>query len=102
MLEEFRDQGTTSLVLDLARLQFSGTEAQLTMIKVLRSLGPEICLHTVTSGMPARILKEAHLGPCVRLYASTDEIAEYLTPNHGFYNSRRVVGKDDSDLPLAA
>lgn len=103
ILTGFREQGTTSLVLDLAGLSFAGSDGATSMINVLRSVGPEVCVHVVTSGSPAAILKRADMGPCVRLYSSTDEIAEYVATSHECLTSRWMAfGVDDVELPLAA
>ena len=103
VLSGFRDQGNTSLVLDIAGLNFSGTNAATSMVTVLRKLGPEMCVHIVTSGFSARVLQKAELGPAVRLYASTDELAEYISPTSEDLTSRWVASAaDDTEMPLAA
>lgn len=103
ILAAFRDQGTTSLVLDIAALTFAGISGATGMIKVLRSLGPEICIHVVASGATAKILNRADLFPCIRLYSSMDEIAEYIPLNEDVLTSRWIASDaDDAELPLAA
>lgn len=103
VLAEFRDQGTTSLVLDIAGLNFAGTNGATSMLNVLQKLGPEMCVHVVASGLSAKMLHKATLSPAVRLYESTDELAEYISPNSDDLTSRWVAqGSDDSEMPLAA
>ncbi len=103
VLASFRDDGTTSLVLDLAGLRFAGVDGATAMINVLRSVGPGICVHVVTSSSCAGMLQRAKFGPCVRLYSSTDEIAECIHPEAEFLTSRWLAaGTEDHELPLAA
>jgi len=103
VLTGFRDQGNTSLVLDIAGLNFAGLNGATSMLTVLRKLGPEMCVHVVTSGLSAKVLAKAELGPAVRLYSSTDEIAEYISPTSEDLTSRWVASiSDDSEMPLAA
>lgn len=103
VLTSFRDQGTTSLVLDLASLSFTGIDGAASLINVLRGLGPELRIHVVASAAISSILAKAALGPCVRLYSSTDEIAEYLPTRNEFLTSRWIAAKsEDGEMPLAA
>lgn len=103
VLASFQEDGAVSLVLDVAGLKLAGVNGATAMIKVLRSLGPGMCVHVVSSGATAAILGRAKLGACVRLYSSTDEIAEYLTPNEEFLSSRWLAAStEDEELPLAA
>ena len=103
VLAGFRDQGASSLVLDIAGLNFAGTNGATSMINVLRKLGPEMCVHVVVSGLSAKVLQRAELGPAVRLYASTDEIAEFISPSSEDLTSRWMpASSDDSEMPLAA
>ena len=103
VLTGFRDQGTTSLVLDLAGLSFTGADGATSMINVLRSLGSEICVHIVASSAHANILRRAALGPSIKLYCSTDEIAEYLPPHEQVLTSRWMASEsEDNEIPLAA
>ena len=103
VLAGFRDQGTSSLVLDIAGLSFAGANGATSMIGVLKKLGPEMCVHVVASGLSAKVLQRADLGPAVRLYSSTDEIAEYISPSSEDLTSRWMpAGSDDSEMPLAA
>lgn len=103
VLTGFRDQGTTSLVLDIAGLNFAGVNGATSMVNALRSLGPEMCVHVVTSVVSARILGKAELGPSIRLYSSTDELAEYIAPIDEDLTSRWMASRsEDSELPLAA
>lgn len=103
VLMGFRDQGTSSLVLDLAGLRFVGVSGAASMVNVLRMLGPEISVHVVTSSASAAVLQKAGLGSTVRLYSSTDEIAEYLSPAAEDLTSRWVAAaSEDSEIPLAA
>ncbi len=103
VLTAFRDEGTSSLVLDIAAINFTNTDAATGLIHVLRSLGPRICVHVLASGAPAKILDRAGLGICVRLYSSTDEIAEHVSPVADELTSRWIAPTDqDNELPLAA
>ena len=103
VLEGFRDQGTTSLVLDIAAMTFGGVDGATGMVNVLRGLGPEIGVHVVASGMASSILQRAGLGPSIRLYSSTDEIAEYVSASDDFLASRWTTNhSSDEELPLAA
>lgn len=103
ILASFCDQGTTSVVLDLAGLSLAGIDGATSLIRALRSLGPEIRTHIVTSGSTSAILEKALLGPCVRLYSSVDEIAEYLPGKEEFLTSRWLATQsEDTELPLAA
>lgn len=103
VLTGLRDHGTTSVVLDLGGLSFAGYNGATSMINTLRSLGPQICVHVVASGNPASLLGRAELGPCIKLYTSTDEIAEYLAPCEDYFTSRWIAeGIEDYELPLAA
>ncbi|MCL5104538.1 MAG: hypothetical protein M1133_10580 [Armatimonadetes bacterium] len=98
----FRDQGCNSLVLDIAGLNLAETEGFVGLINVLRLTGPDICIHVVTSPASSGLLQRARLGPCVRLYSSTDEIAEYVNPEE-YLTSRYVApGTEDSEMPMAA
>ncbi len=62
-----------------------------------------MCVHVVASGLSARMLQKAELNPAVRLYASTEELAEYISPSSEDLTSRWMPpGSDDQELPLAA
>lgn len=103
VLTGFRDQGTTSLVLDIAGLNFAGSNGATSMVNVLRKLGPGMAVHVVASGFSARVLQMAELGPAIRLYASTNELAEYISPASEDLTSRWMApSSDDSEMPLAA
>lgn len=103
VLSGFREQGTTSLVLDIAGLDFAGVNGATSMVTVLRKLGPEMCVHVVTSDFSARMLQRAELGPAVRLYGSTDELADYISPHSEDLTSRWVApDSGDTEMPLAA
>jgi len=103
VLSGFRDQGASSLVLDIAGLSFAGMNGVASMVNALRMLGPEMCVHVVTSASTVGVLKKAELGPSVRLYDSTDEIAQYVSPSLEDLTSRwMAAGSEDTELPLAA
>ena len=103
VLMSFRDQGTSSLVLDIVGLAFTGVDGASAMIRVLRSLGSQICVHVLTSGAPADILNRAELGLCIRLYSTTDDIANHLISGEEYFTSRWTAsGIDDIEQPLAA
>ena len=103
VLTGFRDQGTTSLVLDIAGLSFIGANGATSMVNVLRQLGPEMAVHVVVRGFLAKVLEMAGLGPAVRLYTSTNELAEYISPDSEDLTSRWTLpNSDDSEMPLAA
>lgn len=103
ILVSYRDQGTTSLVLDITGLKFKSADSASAMIMVLRSLGPQICVHVLASGATAGILNKAELEPCIRAYSTTDDIANYLIPSEEYFTSRWMAsGIDDIEQPLAA
>lgn len=103
VLAGFRDQGTTSLVLDLGRLSFHGPNGATSMVSALKALGPDICVHVVTSSLSGKILQKADLGQSIRIYASTDEIADYMSPSADDLTSRWVPqDSQDTELPMAA
>lgn len=103
ILRGFRNQGTTSIVLDLGALSFAGYNGATALVNVLRSLGPEVCVHVVSSCSSASFLTRANLGPSVKLYSSTDELAENIIPRDDSYTSRWMASKpEDYELPLAA
>ena len=49
VLSGVRDNGTASIVLDMAGLTFEGAEGTASMINALRSLGSAMCVHVITS-----------------------------------------------------
>jgi hypothetical protein len=103
VLNGFRDQESTSLVLDIAGLTFAGAEGMTAMISVLRCIGPSMCVHLVAPAVVGATLRHAELGSAVRLYSSTDEIAHYLSPIDELLTSRWLAaGTQDEELPLAA
>lgn len=103
VLKAFQEEGTSSLVLDMAGLAFAGVDGATSLINALRSLGPQMCIHLIAAGSPANILRRAELGPCIRLYSTTDEIAEYLSPVDDSLTSRWLAAQsDDNETPLAA
>ncbi len=99
----FHEQGASSLVLDIAGLNFAGTNGATSMINVLRKLSPEMCVHVVASKLSAKVLERADLGPAVRLYSSTDQIADNMSSGSEDLTSRWMPeSTDDSEMPLAA
>ena len=103
VLTGFQEQHAISLVLDVAGLGFRGVEGVTALIAVLRSLGAGMCVHVVAASAVASTLRRAALGPAIRLYSSTDEIAEYLAPTEELLTSRWVPpGTEDEQLPIAA
>lgn len=103
VLGGFRDQRNTSLVLDIAGLTFAGAEGLAAMARALRSVGPCMCVHIVAQAATGATLHLAELGPSVRLYSSTDEIAHYLSPIDELLTSRWLAaGPQDEELPIAA
>lgn len=99
----FQEQGTTSLVLDIAGLSFNGVNGATSMVNALRKLGPDMAVHVVASGLSAWLLQTAQLGSAVRLYSSTNELAEYISPDSQDLTSRWVPeNSDDQEMPLAA
>jgi hypothetical protein len=103
VLEGFLNQSTSSIILDLTGLSFSGIDSTTNMINVLRSIGPEICIHVVASGTTIKLFERASLAPCIRLYSSTDEIAECISTMDEYFTSRWLCSQSsDSELPLAA
>ena len=103
VLTGFADQDATSLVLDIAGLIFAGPDGVTAMVNTLRSVGPGMCVHVVASAAIAATLRRAAFGPAVRLYSSTDEIAEYLSPAEELLTSRWIArSAEDEEMPLAA
>jgi anti-anti-sigma regulatory factor len=101
VLEGFSDQGVSSVVLDLAELTFFGVDGATGMINVLRSLGPGMCVHLVAEGSCRDILHRAKFPPSVRLYSSTDELAEQVSCSEECFTSRcREQIYEDGELPL--
>ena len=103
VLTAFRDQRSPSLVLDLARFSFACADGAASMISVLRSLGPQMCVHVIASGQTAAILRRARLGHSVRLYSSTNEVAEHLPTEDQFLRSGWPASdRADVEMPFAA
>jgi len=103
ILAGFADKDATSLVLDIAGLVFVGPEGVTAMVNALRSVGPAICVHVAASAPVAAMLRRARFGPSVRLYSSTDEIAEHLSPGEDFLTSRWMPpAQEDEEMPKAA
>jgi hypothetical protein len=103
ILAGFREQGATSLVLDIAGLTPSGTESATGLINALRSVGPTLCVHVVASGAMGALLRKGAFGPSVKVYSSTDEVADRVGPEEECLTSRWMApGTQDTELPLAA
>ncbi|MEN6356126.1 MAG: hypothetical protein ABFD83_03470 [Armatimonadota bacterium] len=103
VLTGFQEQGSTSLVLDLAGLAPSGIEAATGLINVLRSLGPTTNIHIVASGALGSILRKGSFGPSVRVYSSVDDLADTFGDDEEYLTSRWMArGTQDTELPLAA
>ncbi len=103
VLTGFCEQGTTSLVLDIAGLSFNGVNGATSMVNALRKLGPDMAVHVVASDLSAKLLQTAQLGSTVRLYSSTSELADYISPKSEDLTSRWTPeAADDSEMPLAA
>ncbi len=103
ILSGFQEEGAASLVLDLAGLTFAGTDGATAIVNVLRSVGPGMCVHVVAPSAGANMLELARFSPCIKLYSSTDEIAEYVSPNEETLTSRWLSSAtEDEELPLAA
>ncbi|MCE5314062.1 MAG: hypothetical protein ABFD49_07320 [Armatimonadota bacterium] len=103
ILTGFSEQGATSLVLDMAGLTPSGIDAATGLINALRSIGPALCVHVVASGTLLTLLRNGNFGPCVKVYSSTDEIADRVSSEEECLTSRWMhQGTQDTELPLAA
>lgn len=103
VLAGFQEQGSTSLVLDLANLTTSGIDAATGLINVLRSLDSTTCIHIVASGALASILRKCSFGPSVRVYSSVNDLADEFIDNEEYLTSRWMAnGTQDTELPLAA
>ncbi|MHB9036717.1 MAG: hypothetical protein ACYC64_08620 [Armatimonadota bacterium] len=103
ILTGFREQGATSLVLDIAGLTPSGVDAATGLINALRTLGPTLCVHIVASGAMGALLRKGGFGPCVRIYSSADEVADLVGLEEECLTSRWMSpGTEDTELPLAA
>lgn len=88
ILNGFADQGSVALVLDIAELSFTGCDAAMQMVRVLRTLDPGACVHVVAKSPTMELFIKARLPQSIRLYSSTDQIAQ-------------VISATD-ELPLAA
>jgi anti-anti-sigma regulatory factor len=103
ILSGYQEEGTGSIVLDLAGLRFAGADGATAIVNVLRSIGPGMCVHVVAPPSGRNMLELAKFGPCIKLYSSTDEIAEYVSPNEELLTSRWLsAATEDEELPLAA
>jgi anti-anti-sigma regulatory factor len=103
VLAGFEEDGAVSMVLDLTAMTFADVSSAASFIKVLRSVGPSMCVHVIVTGDVRGILERAKLGPCIKLYSSNDEIAECLSPSEDFFTSRWIQSSvSDKELPLAA
>jgi len=103
ILTSLHDRGFSSLVLDIAGMTFVGSDGTTSMINVLRSLAPGMGVHVVASGAASALLGRANLSPAIRLYSSTDELAEYITPDEACYTSRWMAWDiEEGELPMAA
>jgi len=102
ILSGFRDQGATSLVLDIVGLQIGTIESATSLINVLRSLGPMFCVHVVASDSVSSILRKGNFGNCIRLYSSLDDLADHVGREE-FLTSRWMAQEsEDNELPIAA
>lgn len=102
ILAGFRDQGASSLVLDIVGLQLNTIESATGLINVLRSLGPMFCVHVVASDPVSSILSRGGFGNCVRLYSSLDELASHVGREEYFTSRWMAQESEDNELPLAA
>ncbi|MGQ9455752.1 MAG: hypothetical protein ACUVRS_03670 [Armatimonadota bacterium] len=102
-LSAFSEHSARSVVLDLTYLECDGPDGIVTVIRILRTSVPGTCLHVVAAAPVVSILQQANLGPGVKMYSSTDEIAERLLPEQEILTSRWIArGNEDEELPLAA
>ncbi|MCX6346247.1 MAG: hypothetical protein NT018_14440 [Armatimonadetes bacterium] len=103
IMNALREQGTPSMVLDMAGLDSSDAESTATMLNVFRSVGPGTCVHVVASEPFCNLLKRANIGPGVKVYCSIDEISKSITPENEYLTSRYIApGSEDTEMPLAA
>ena len=103
ILTGVHDGGANSLVLDVARMNFRGVDGATALIRVLRMLSPELCVHLVASGASKDVLCKADMGSNIRHYSSTDEIAESFGAHEEYLTSRWMASEcQDTQLPLAA
>ena len=103
LLSGYKNDSVSTIVLDVANLDVKDQSGAEAIIKSLRNLGSDVCVHVVCSGMLLRLLEEANLSQCIRLYSSTDEISKYLMPNDEYYTSRSIADDYEGlELPRAA
>ncbi len=103
ILNVLREQGTPSMVLDMAGLESSDAQSTATMLNIFRSVGPGICVHVVASEPFCNLLKRANVGPSVKVYCSIDEISKNITPDSEYLTSRWMdPGSEDKEMPMAA
>jgi len=99
----FSDYSSTAVVVDIENLQYGGPDAMAAFLRALRLAPPGTCLHIAAPPSVASVLQQAGLGPAVRLYSSTNEIAANLSPEMEILTSRWVARKEeDEELPFAA
>lgn len=101
-VNSFYGDGSSMLTLDLSDLKFAGMEGAASMIRMLRTLRPELRIYTVAQGHLSSLLHRADLGSFVRICGSIDEAAEAARPEPEYTTSRWMAYTDDIELPLAA
>jgi anti-anti-sigma regulatory factor len=102
-LQSFVDAAERDLILDLARLEFSGADAASALVKSIRQLRPEICIHAVADTQLAHNLRSANFGPCISISTSFAEIAEGIRVEERYLTSRWTPQQvEEEELPLAA
>lgn len=79
ILNGFADQGSAAVVLDIAELSYTGCDAAMQMLRVLRTLESSACVHIVARNQTMEMLVKARLPQSIRLYSSTDQIAQVIS-----------------------
>lgn len=103
ILNAFKEQGTPTLILDLAGAGQGSMESMAFLLRTLRDLGPGMCVHVVAVNSVCCILRKTGLGPSVRTYCSIDEVSEKIEPEQEYLTSRWMApGTEDTEIPLAA
>ncbi len=105
VMDQCKDNGNTKVVLDIACLDFLSTDSAMAMVTTLRKVGPEMSVHIVANSSSRQVLESAGLGPYIKHYSSSDEIAEQMAVEDVYYTSRWLAAYEEmqqEELPKAA
>lgn len=103
VIDGFHEQERNSLALDVSQASFLGIEATATLVRVLRTVNPDVRLAIVAGDNIATVLDMANFGPTIKVCANMEQAADFVVPAGEFYTSRwmgQTAG--DNELPLAA